>query len=498
MPTIKITFPTPTDNVTSSSNLDILLYNGLSGSQNLFATILKNDVRKSIVGANIEITGIVVDASTTYNFSAKARDEAGNLSANFSPVTVHIVPSDFNIDAFVDLINLQTNNVTNDYTIVAPNKISSWNDRNALGNWTQATDTLRPLNSNGVLFDGIDDGLVRSVNLDVPNYSFYAVIQHLGTAANQCLIGSTNSNDWINFTTNNNIGVSTGGSQKRRAIAGIKGLRPVILGIRKNGNTLTYTVNDRTCLEVIPIVSGETLPSTLFGRIGSLLSSSRANVNVKAVMLKSTAVADVDHKKVVDGLYERYNLASTITADNVCGFGDSNTFGISVVPYLTGLATAMGLGQLNLGISGSFFVDTNPSPNNGFTRFQSQIVTRPYRDYIVIQYGTNDILSGGANDALFYTQMNSMVGSLISQGYLPARICICSNPYLGDNNQATALNDFRTRILQVVANHNIKYFDLLEDMRSNGGNALLNADKVHLNQAGQDRQQAGVFAAFNS
>jgi hypothetical protein len=94
MPTIKITFPTPTDNVTSSSNLDILLYNGLSGSQNLFATILKNDVRKSIVGANIEITGIVVDASTTYNFSAKAVDEAGNLSANFSPVTVHIVPAD--------------------------------------------------------------------------------------------------------------------------------------------------------------------------------------------------------------------------------------------------------------------------------------------------------------------------------------------------------------------------------------------------------------------
>lgn len=104
MATIKIVFPTPTDNISASADLDILIYNGTLGSEVLFETILKGDVRKSIVGSNIEITGVSVTAGTTYNFSAKARDEAGNLSVAFSPITVHAVPA----AAYVMLNNINT------------------------------------------------------------------------------------------------------------------------------------------------------------------------------------------------------------------------------------------------------------------------------------------------------------------------------------------------------------------------------------------------------
>lgn len=91
MSTIKIVFPTPTDNITSSSNLDFLIYNGTLGSEVLFATINRAAVNKTILSGNVEITGINVTDGQTYNFSAKARDEALNLSA-FSPITVHTVP----------------------------------------------------------------------------------------------------------------------------------------------------------------------------------------------------------------------------------------------------------------------------------------------------------------------------------------------------------------------------------------------------------------------
>lgn len=104
MATIKIVFPTPTDNISASADLDILIYNGTLGSEVLFETILKDDIRKSIVGSNIEITGIAVTDGTTYNFSAKARDEAGNLSVAFSPITVHNVPA----AAYVMLDNVNT------------------------------------------------------------------------------------------------------------------------------------------------------------------------------------------------------------------------------------------------------------------------------------------------------------------------------------------------------------------------------------------------------
>ena len=89
MPTVKFVFVTPTDNVTASEDLDILIYNGTLGNEVLYETVLGPDPRKTIVGANTEIVNVSVTASTTYNFSAKARDEAGNLSAAFSPITIH-------------------------------------------------------------------------------------------------------------------------------------------------------------------------------------------------------------------------------------------------------------------------------------------------------------------------------------------------------------------------------------------------------------------------
>ncbi len=89
---VKFVFATPTDAYSASANLDILIYNGPLGSETLFATILKASSNKSIVGANMEITGVPITGGTTYQFSIKARDEAGNVSAAFSLNTIHTPP----------------------------------------------------------------------------------------------------------------------------------------------------------------------------------------------------------------------------------------------------------------------------------------------------------------------------------------------------------------------------------------------------------------------
>ena len=90
MSTVKFEFASPTDDVTSDENLDILIYNGTLGNEVLYETVLGADPRKSLSLGTTTITGISVVAGT-YNFSAKARDEQGNLSVAFSPITVHVV-----------------------------------------------------------------------------------------------------------------------------------------------------------------------------------------------------------------------------------------------------------------------------------------------------------------------------------------------------------------------------------------------------------------------
>ena len=119
---VKFVFATPTDAYSPSANLDILIYNGAVGSETLFATILKGASNKTIVGANMEITGVPITGGTTYQFSIKARDEAGNVSAAFSPNTTHTPP----VATWIDVTNLNaTLSASLAYTAGSPNQFAS-------------------------------------------------------------------------------------------------------------------------------------------------------------------------------------------------------------------------------------------------------------------------------------------------------------------------------------------------------------------------------------
>jgi len=71
------------------------------------------------------------------------------------------------------------------------------------------------------------------------------------------------------------------------------------------------------------------------------------------------------------------------------GFGDSNTVDTGSTSYLISLGESLGVADANVGISGSYLTTNNSS--SGIARYQAQLITKPYTDYIVIQNGTKNI-----------------------------------------------------------------------------------------------------------
>jgi lysophospholipase L1-like esterase len=216
---------------------------------------------------------------------------------------------------------------------------------------------------------------------------------------------------------------------------------------------------------------------------------------LKSFVVTSSALTDNQHNSIVDSLYYSYNLNSNINADTVIAFGDSNTTGQGAASYVLAVSASLGLAYKQLGIAGSLFTSSGGS-TSGFLRYPTQVVYNPYNDYLVIQYGTNDILSA-VNSATYSTQFNSMIADLISKGWNVDRICLCSVPYQLDNANAAKLDDYRTVVSNAATLYGTRYFDLLQAMRDGGANLLLN-DAVHLNTDGQTVWSNGVIAAFSS
>lgn len=408
-----------------------------------------------------------------------------------------ILASQYDFNPLMDLINLQSSDVSK-FTIVAPSKISAWAEQSGTA-WNQTTDANRPLLTDGVVFDGSNDTLLLGADITAANYSFYCVVRYLGTntgtTGNRALFAANTAADWLGFGNNFTFQVNTSSSAKRTALSGYKGNRHIVLGIRKNGNTFTFTVNDRVLLQ-----SGATaVTNTLFGRLGTIsgFSGFTPNMSLKALCVSSQVLSDSVHQQVVNSLYSKYVLNSNITPDNVCGFGDSNTFGQGVSSYLIALSSSLSLAYLNLGISGTLFTNVTAQTNNGYSRYQAQIVTKPYTDYIVVQYGTNDILNGTVTANTYETQMDAMITNLIAQGYSASKICLCSVPYQVSNQNSAMLDAYRTKLVTISTNRGTKYFDLLQDMRDNGGDSLL-TDAVHLNATAQTRWANGVYIALTT
>jgi len=395
----------------------------------------------------------------------------------------------FNLNPYMDLINLQSKDASQ-YTL-AGSKISSWND--GVSAWSQGTDANRPTLTSGTpIFDGTDQ-LVRASEISATTFSLYVVFKDIGSLAKVLLGGSTGydylmHNAVVNF---DSVVMAAGGISKAEFKAGMTGNRYVILSIRRNGNTITAKLNDRILLNRFNVFAGQ---PTLIARLAGVSNTTfNMNAGIKAVCMSSQNLSDADDKKVRDKLYSDYNLASDTAADYVLGIGDSNTQGINTPSYLFALAAQLNVADANAGISSSRLTAFDAS--SGVTRYPN-LISRPYTDYVVIQYGSNDAYAS-VSQANYEAALNTMVGGFISAGYSPNKICICSVPYIKDNYIASILDSYRASVINVKNTYGTKYFDLLQATRDGGGNTLL-SDDVHLNSSGQTIWTNGAYTALTT
>jgi lysophospholipase L1-like esterase len=398
----------------------------------------------------------------------------------------------FNIDPYMDLINLQSD--SSSYFTLSGSNITEWAEISGT-KWTQSTSANRPLLTDGIpIFDGSNDQLLRASEISATTFSLYIVFKDTGAITKILLAANTNS-DYIMHdapsSSYDSIQMATGGVARERWVAGITGNRYSILSIRRNGNTLSAKINDRTLLTKTSNFAGQ---ATLIYRLMGFVSGGfNMAGGVKAVCMSSQNLSESINTSVINSLYSNYNLSSDTATENICGFGDSNTVGQGVTSYLRALSSSLNVADLNLGISGTRLTS---GTNNGISRWESQIVTRPYTDYVVLQYGTNDILNS-VTASTAGSSLETIVSGLIGYGYNASKICICSPPYQQSGANATTLSEYNTAYQSIATTYNTKFFDLYTDIKDNGGDTLL-SDSVHLNASGQTRWQNGVYTALTT
>jgi len=394
----------------------------------------------------------------------------------------------------MDIANLHSVD-TSQFTL-SGSQISSWND--GISAWTQGTALNRPLLTSGVpIFDGSNDQLIRAAEISRTDYSMYMIFKDTGAMTKIFLSAQSASDYFIHEAPANvfdGLTMKVGGVTKLTLRAGITGNRYSIFSVRRTGNTFTARLNDRVLIQTTNTFAGQ---NTLIARMMSFVSGGFAMAGgVKAFCMSSANLSDAIDLQVRNKLYNMYGMASDNAAEWVAGFGDSNTVGTGSVSYLRTLAPLLGVADANVGISGSRC--TAVDATSGINRYQSQLISRPYTDYVVIQYGTNDIIAS-VSAATYAAALSTIVTGLISAGYTASKICLCSCPYQRSGANATALDNYRTEILAIATANGTKYFDLLQWMRDNGGDSLLvAADNAHLNQTAQNGWSAGVLTALTT
>lgn len=402
-----------------------------------------------------------------------------------------IFKNDFNLSSVMDFANLHSKD-SSQFTLVG-SKISSWND--GISAWVQGTDANRPTLSTFPNFDGANDQIIRSSEISTTNFSMYLIFKDTG-AVGKIFLGAQSASDYMIHNSPANaydaIALNVGGVTKQTFSAGIKGNRYSILSIRRNGNTLTAKLNDRTLISRTATYAGQ---ATLIARLMSYTGAGFFMAGgVKAFCMSSQHLSDADDAKVRNKLYSDYNMSADNAAECLEIYGDSNSFGTGSTSYGVSLASSLGVRDANIAISGSLF--TGALASAGFNRYKTDLITRPYTDYIGFQYCTNDILAG-VSTTVYGPKLNEMLSELLAVGYNPNRICLVSPPYQRDGANATALDNYKTLLENAATTFGLKFWDLLGWMRSNGGNALL-SDTVHITQTAQNAQAAGMLTAFTS
>lgn len=191
-------------------------------------------------------------------------------------------------------------------------------------------------------------------------------------------------------------------------------------------------------------------------------------------------------------------------------FGDSVTEGSAATTpanrYANIVAAHFGGYFLNRGVSGSVLQNTpssitsNPLANNGRDRYVAALLGNSKCDKVVIAYGINDInkFSQGMTVANFENDLGEVVAGLISGGYLPQNIILCTPGFMvnydGDPNGPARHLAYNQAVQNVATLYGTKCADVYTAMLNNGGASLLN-DDVHPNNGGHAVEAAAIIAA---
>lgn len=411
-----------------------------------------------------------------------ATNSINSASANSNSTTI----------SAADLVNLQSYDASK-FTLVG-SKISVWADQNPANSaWSQGNDTRRPTLTGGVpIFPGSGSFMQRnSGELSLTTFSAYIVLRNAGKTNAPGVFSGITSGSWMDL-----LNMWQGSNSRVSFRMGHTGNREVVLTYKRNGSTCELWYNDRKLITSASTWSGQ---ASLIGNIMGLSWNAGWSIQgaCKSVVISSAFHTDAQTLAVVKGLYDKYNLSNNEDVDSFLPIGDSNTVGTGTNPYAVQLATLSGLNYTNLGISGCLLTPIGASPATSvYNRYISQLESKPKKDWIIIQAGTNDIL-GSISSANYQLYYDEIIEELVTTyGYQANRIVICSPPYQRDGANASQLAAYNTICSNLATTYGTKYYDLYSATLALGNSCL--SDTVHLNATGQSTWANGVWAVMQA
>jgi lysophospholipase L1-like esterase len=399
-------------------------------------------------------------------------------------VSVGLTITDAQFNTYMDQLNLQSDDAAN-FTIVS-NAVSQWNDLSGSGRHaTQGTAANRPAYASGIVtFDGSNDSLTLASEIDRTEFSMYILIQKPVGTGSYVPIGSSSRLDFLQLTAARQASVFKAAGGFTPFMYGNEEYYTVV-SLRMSGGSVTMNANDRKLMNL-----SSTLTSGSF-RIGKLGSSSSGSAPfagvIRAVCVSSQYFDDATNALIVDKLLSKYPYPLS-TNVSLLGFGDSITQGATppglTSPWLNQVATSQALPYCNLGIGGTQFTNYASDEDNGYDRYAAQLITKPYKDKIVILYGTNDVATVSA--ANFETQYSAMVADLIQKGYNPRNITLCTLVRSIGDAGSVAKQAYNTVIANVASTYGTRLADVYAAFVADSDPDALMADTTHPNQAGHD------------
>jgi lysophospholipase L1-like esterase len=391
--------------------------------------------------------------------------------------------SDSVFNSRMDKVNLQSYDPS--FFTTVSGAISEWKDVDPTRpSWTQGTAANRPL-LNGLVptFDALNDRLdIAGSEIDLTEFTLYLVCKKTSSLATQgAPFASKTRLDYCQYSNlRQAFFAKAAGGFTPYDIGTFENAH--VLSIRMNGSSSNFKFNDRSLLT---LTNNLTSGSFLIGRLGS---SSTGSIPfggwIRALCVASGNVSDTQHNENIAYLMNKYSVPVE-SEYGVLGFGDSITRASGLTPWINTLGGLMSVPWCNLGVAGTLFTNYSGQLNNGYDRYHAQLITRPHRDYICDQYGTNDLST--VSPANFEAQYRPMMADLLESGSPANRIVVGTITRKTGNADAALIEGVNNRKRSVASDFGLVLCDNYALMMAHPDpDSLMQPDGLHLNQLGQD------------